>query len=182
MVVGPRPMLAWVSLCIPVIVGATANDTCEPPEAWSRPRRLRLALVRHGESLNNVLEAQGEVTYRNGRLADPDLSPQGFEQANHLGSFLSDSNRAAVLGLHPIDELWVMLNRFMFSLRSLIPALISLQVSPVKRTLQTMKPTALALNMAPRVMTQCFEAGGIYDAFENYTKARFRMLTTFLTF
>lgn len=40
----------------------------------------------------------------------------------------------------------------------------------MKRTLQTMAPTAAALGLAPRVKTRCFEAGGIYDADPTYTK------------
>ena len=46
---------------------------------YQRGARLRLGLVRHGESMNNVHEAQG--TYKTGRVADPELSPRGRRQA-----------------------------------------------------------------------------------------------------
>ena len=126
---------------------AAAADNCTS-DFWQRPTRLRLALVRHGESLNNVHEAVSEAAYHAHRQADPDLSPRGFKQAQLLGAFLGDAVRSRFLDVHPIDELWV---------------------SPVKRTLQTMAPAAEALGMAPRVKTDCFEAGGIYDADPTYT-------------
>ena len=126
---------------------AAAAENCTS-DFWQRPTRLRLALVRHGESENNVHEAVSEAAYVAHREADPALSPRGARQAALLGAFLADAARARFLGVHPIDELWV---------------------SPVKRTLQTAAPAAAALGLAPRVRTDCFEAGGIYDADATYT-------------
>ena len=110
--------------------------------------RLRIALVRHGESQNNIHEAKSWDDYTKYRKPDPDLSERGFEQAALLGSYLGDASASASLGIHPIDELWV---------------------SPVKRTLQTMAPTAAALGLSPRVHTRVFEAGGIYEGDDSYT-------------
>ena len=52
---------------------------CYADGTYQRGSRLRLGLVRHGESMNNVHEAQG--TYKTGRVADPELSPRGRRQA-----------------------------------------------------------------------------------------------------
>lgn len=106
--------------------------------------RLRLALVRHGESMNNVYELQGEEIYARKRAADPDLSPIGEEQAEMLNEYLADEKKSAHLGIHPIHEVWV---------------------SPHKRTLQTAasfaekiaKTGAYAL-VDPRF----FERGGVH--------------------
>lgn len=124
--------------------------SCETSVSWfyRKPIRLRIALVRHGESMNNVHEAVSEAAYIAGRVPDPNLSPRGFDQAAALGAFLSDVAASALLGIHPVTELWV---------------------SPVKRTMQTMKPTATALGLSPKVRLDCFEAGGLYQGDATYT-------------
>ena len=126
-------------------------DSCHgTPMPWNNsPPRLRLALVRHGESWNNIHEATSFEAYTAKRSPDPDLSPRGMEQAALLGTYLGDRAASASLGIHPVSELWV---------------------SPVKRTLQTMAPTAAALGLRPRVHTRCFEAGGIYSNNADYTE------------
>ena len=109
---------------------------------WNKPIRLRVALVRHGESMNNVHEAISRASYLANRHHDPNLSERGERQAKLLGEYLHDQSRSQpVLGVHPVAELWV---------------------SPVKRTLQTMAPTAAALGLSPQVNTKLFEAGGIF--------------------
>ena len=118
---------------------------CYADGTYQRGARLRLGLVRHGESMNNVHEAQG--TYKTGRVADPELSPRGKRQAEVLGAFLGNKSKAEFFGLQAIDEIWV---------------------SPHKRTLDTAAPAAKALGLAPRVHTDIFEAGGIYDANDAY--------------
>ena len=110
--------------------------------------RLRIALVRHGESMNNVHEAAGADVYKAHRVSDPALSPRGMEQAAALGALITDKTRSALLGIHPIHEL---------------------RVSPHRRTLQTMRPTATGLSMQPRVCTSLFEAGGIFESDPTYT-------------
>ena len=99
--------------------------------------------------MNNVHEAKSWLAYTTNREPDPDLSPRGFEQAQLLGEYLKDTEASsASLMIQPVSELWV---------------------SPVKRTMQTMAPTAASLAMAPRVHTRCFEAGGIYRGNVEYT-------------
>lgn len=120
---------------------STATPACEDAEFFRRRRpRLRVALVRHGESMNNVAEAEGR--YERDRVADPDLSARGATQAAALGPFLGDAKRSGFLGIHPVA---------------------ALRVSPHLRTLKTAAPAAAALGLRPEVRTDIFEAGGIYD-------------------
>ncbi|CAD7923897.1 unnamed protein product [Amoebophrya sp. A120] len=82
--------------------------------------RLRLALVRHGESCNNVHESTGDaLTYWKYRSPDPDLTERGHQQAALLAKHLADEKKSQFWGMHPISELWV---------------------SPVKRAMQTIRP------------------------------------------
>ena len=118
---------------------------CYADGTYQRGARLRLGLVRHGESMNNVHEAQG--TYKTGRVADPELSPRGKRQAEVLGAFLGNASKAEFFGLGKIDEIWV---------------------SPHRRTLDTAAPAAKAVGISPHVHTDIFEAGGIYDANDAY--------------
>jgi len=127
---------AMISSSRVCIVGASASV------AESPPARLRLALVRHGESLNNVHEAVSVEAYQTGRVADPALSPRGQRQAELLAIHLGGEGGAA-LNLQPIDELWV---------------------SPHRRTLQTAAPLAAALGLTPLVATRYFESGGVFEA------------------
>lgn len=125
------------------VLGArAAEDRCSM-------HRLRVALIRHGESMNNVHEGVSEATYRAYRSADPDLSPRGYEQAKLLATYLANPEKSKTLGISAISELWV---------------------SPVRRTLLTMHPLAGALSKRPRVECDLFEAGGIYEANAEYTR------------
>jgi broad specificity phosphatase PhoE len=117
------------------------------PSGARRPAsgfRLRLALVRHAESMNNVYEVQGPEIYARNRAADPDISPLGEEQAEIVNEYLADAERSAHLGIHPIHEVWI---------------------SPHKRTLQT--AASLTEKLAPKevnasVDVRFFERGGIH--------------------
>ena len=99
--------------------------------------------------MNNVFDAESFATYVAKRTPDPDLSKRGFVQAERLGRFLADTTASAFLGIHPISQLWV---------------------SPVKRAMQTMEPTARATGMHALVRTDLFEAGGLFQADATYTK------------
>jgi len=138
--------------CVERVTQASCNTTLAHSEDmtfWEVPRRLRLALVRHGESENNVHEAMGQDEYRRLRSNDPHLSPRGHLQAERLAAFLTDTTRSQpILGIHPLSELWT---------------------SPTRRTMQTIAPLAAASGLQPLVQTQAFEAGGIFDADMSYT-------------
>ena len=51
--------------------------------------RLRVLLIRHGESHNNVLLGRSREAYCKERMADPPLSERGKLQAEHAALFLS---------------------------------------------------------------------------------------------
>ena len=49
---------------------------------------LKVYLIRHAESLNNITCHDHREGYEDLRSQDPDLSPQGYEQAAHLASYI----------------------------------------------------------------------------------------------
>lgn len=49
---------------------------------------LRLYFIRHAESLNNVRNHDNPNNYENERSHDPELSPQGYEQAAQLAAYI----------------------------------------------------------------------------------------------
>lgn len=135
-------LLGFTAVMMATINVLVSSQTCEAT------KRLRIALVRHGESMNNVHEAVSEANYVAHRQADPDLSERGFLQAEALGAFLANTTASSLLRIHPVHKL---------------------MVSPVKRALQTMAPTAKALGLRPLVRTNFFEAGGVYNADSTYS-------------
>ncbi len=91
--------------------------------------RVRIALVRHGESQNNAREASGSIaTYWQGRDSDPALTERGHQQAQKLADYLQNEEKSWMLGIHPLTEIWC---------------------SPVKRAMQTIQP----LSKTPVVRT-----------------------------
>ena len=98
---------------------------------------MRLYLIRHAESENNVLSKQPNSR----RKVDPDLTPLGYQQrdvlARHIGS-----DRAAVGESFEIDHLYT---------------------SAMFRALLTTKPVSEALGLAPKVWPDLHEIGGMYD-------------------
>ena len=90
--------LSAASLCLLAkrSMSVVVDEACAP--------RLRLALVRHGESMNNIHEAVSEAAYVANRHADPDLSPRGYRQADALGGFLANATRSAFLGVHRVED------------------------------------------------------------------------------
>jgi 2,3-bisphosphoglycerate-dependent phosphoglycerate mutase len=90
------------------------------------PGATELLLIRHGESQPAVPEQPFPLT--DGR-ADPELAPEGFEQAQRLGSRLA--------GQH-IDTIYV---------------------TSLQRTAQTAEPLARRLGLVPKVERQLREVG-----------------------
>ncbi|GMI45889.1 hypothetical protein TrCOL_g686 [Triparma columacea] len=106
----------------------------------SLPPRLRVTLIRHGESENNILSEIGPAAYKAGRFADPPLTALGKEQAEATSCYLSGQDCNA-----------------------LIKNPDTLYVSPFLRTLQTSAPTARKLpDVQVVVWDDIFEVGGCY--------------------
>jgi broad specificity phosphatase PhoE len=114
---------------------------------------MRVLLIRHGQSANNVLaESQGHdyATYMAGRNPEPPLSEIGQRQAQLLADCLAqaaaqprpETDRLAwVTKEHPIDVLYV---------------------SPMLRALQTALPISRALGLPPQVWVDIHEHGGVF--------------------
>lgn len=114
---------------------------------------MRLLLIRHGQSANNVLaESHGHdyATYMAGRVPEPPLSEIGLCQAQRLAEHLAaaaarplpETDRLAwVTSEHPIDALYV---------------------SPMLRALQTALPISQALGIQPQVWVDIHEHGGVF--------------------
>lgn len=97
---------------------------------------LRVILIRHGESENNVHNEIGPDHYQKHRQADPTLTANGRQQAQETAEYLKDCDHALLRG---IDEIYV---------------------SPFLRTLQTCQPIAEALEISPKVWKEIHEVGG----------------------
>jgi broad specificity phosphatase PhoE len=102
--------------------------------------RLRLVLVRHGESQNNVLNEISKETYIKGRHADPHLTDLGQTQAARTASYLS-SDRC-----HP-----------------LLKKIEHVYVSPFTRTLQTAHPIVNTIKCSSTVWSDIYEVSGCYE-------------------
>lgn len=87
--------------------------------------------------------------YETHRTYDPELTDIGKEQAQLVGAFIAEYTQAGVSS----DR--VALEPFGFT---------HLYVSPMKRTLDTAKPIAEALDIAPQVWTDIHEIGGLFTA------------------
>ena len=114
---------------------------------------MRVLLIRHGQSANNVLaESQGHdyATYMAGRNPEPPLSEIGQRQAQLLADWLHTASlrprpqteRSVWMAAeHPIDLLFV---------------------SPMLRALQTALPISRALGLKPQVWVDIHEHGGVF--------------------
>ncbi len=101
-----------------------------------------LYLIRHGQSTNNLLAEElrnrhGPFsvpydTYMSQRVAEPPLTAIGEAQAKSLGVY--------------VNELRI----------------TRLYSSPMLRSMQTMRPIAEAMNLAPSVWTDLHEQGGLF--------------------
>lgn len=112
----------------------------QDPQCASEARSLRVVLVRHAESFNNVLNLVSSEYYADRRLADPPITALGEEQAAAAARFISESRSGL---LQQISEL---------------------RVSPTLRTLQTARPISAALpGVSTLVDLEIYEVGGVYN-------------------
>lgn len=95
--------------------------------------RVKLLLIRHGQSSNNVLTAAGHPFA--GRSADPELTEKGIVQTEELALAFREGR---------------------------LPRLTALVSSPMVRAVQTAAPLAEAFDLPILVNTQAYEVGGVY--------------------
>jgi len=117
---------------------------------------LRVLLVRHGESENNIYSEISRRAFEENRVADPDITERGIKQAQSVANYFQSGENAI---LHStIDTIYV---------------------SPMKRTMQTALPLVTAMmnnnnnnngnnnntTTAPNVQvwTDIYEITGVHD-------------------
>lgn len=114
---------------------------------------MRLLLIRHGQSANNVLadsDGHDYDLYMSTRAPEPPLTEIGKQQAELLAQQLAEATArlavasprlAWVTREYPIDELYV---------------------SPMLRALQTAEPIARKLGLQARIWRDIHEHGGVF--------------------
>ena len=109
-----------------------------------------LYLIRHGQSQNNAFaaESKANATEETPRTSDPSLTPAGYAQAKWVARYLADEadktdlrDGTPVEDGHGIDKLYT---------------------SAMLRALETTKPIAEALGLAPEIWLDVHEEGGIW--------------------
>lgn len=109
-----------------------------------------LYLVRHGQSQNNAFaaESKANATEETPRTSDPSLTPVGYAQAKCVARYLADEadktdlrDGTPVEDGHGIDKLYT---------------------SAMLRALETTRPIADALGLAPEIWLDVHEEGGIW--------------------
>lgn len=137
---------AWRSLRAALLLACARTGRGHTPEAsqcasGDATRTLRLVIVRHAESYNNVLNLVSTQYYRANRLADPPITILGEEQAEAAAKFISESRSG------------------------LMQQISEVHVSPTIRTLQTAAPIVKALpGVRAFVDVDTFEVGGVYNS------------------
>jgi len=110
---------------------------------------VRLLLVRHGQSTNNVLADELPYDdYMASRSAEPDLTPVGYEQADRLAHFFGELH-AATAEARPHSHVTER-------------PITAIYTSPMLRALKTTAPLSAALGLAPEVWVEIHEHGGLF--------------------
>lgn len=120
---------------------------------------MRLYLIRHAQSTNNILTDERQRTY------DPDLTPIGYQQANILARALLNTPEmpTGAIGLDDGGDTTFRLTQ--------------LYCSPMWRALLTTRPLAAAFGLQPEVWVDIHEEGGLYLEHEDGTVQGFPGLT-----
>ncbi len=98
---------------------------------------MRLFLIRHAQSENNILTM--DTLHR--RKVDPDLTPLGYQQRERLSRFLAGQRAASDSGFQ----------------------ITHLYTSAMYRSLLTAQPLGAALGLCPQVWPDLHEMGGMYQ-------------------
>lgn len=113
---------------------------------------MQLFLIRHGESANNALGV-GDISYDDymaQRSPDPELTQIGRRQAELVAGHLAADGHPESQNGTPLAS-----TRAGYGVQVLF-------ASPMLRTLQTARPIADALGLAPRIMIDIHEHGGLF--------------------
>jgi 2,3-bisphosphoglycerate-dependent phosphoglycerate mutase len=108
---------------------------------------MKLFIIRHAQSVNNVLaEAVPYNDYMSQRVPEPPITQLGFQQAELVARHIANEDQAC-------EDQQVAGNGYGFT---------RLLVSPMLRTLQTAWPLSQALGLAPEVWVTIHEQGGMF--------------------
>jgi broad specificity phosphatase PhoE len=114
---------------------------------------VKVLMIRHGQSANNVLaESQGHdyAAYMAGRQHEPPLSEIGHRQAELLAQKLADLTTNPPT---PTVRLGWVTNEF---------PITRIYVSPMLRAMQTALPISRVLHITPEVWVDIHEHGGVF--------------------
>lgn len=104
---------------------------------YSRTRRMRLIVVRHAQSENNLAAIHlPRDIYEAGLIADPHLTSIGHEQAHRLGEHLATTFNESTP--------------------------VTVRTSPMLRTLQTAQPFLTLRRLNSALWNEIHEHGGLY--------------------
>ena len=115
---------------------------------------MRLWLIRHGQSMNNIIQEKLNPLFQRGEISaeqyneiwlaerqdDPALSPKGIAEAAKLGAFLAE---------------WI---------KGQDGCRFKLYCSAMLRACQTIHPLSVATNSLVEIRPDIFETGGIYSS------------------
>ena len=152
--IGPTPIVFFVEkkTCLLIMSTAVECGTSNTAEATKKAEkiRLRLILVRHGESQNNIYHEISLQAFEDNRVPDPSITDRGKRQAQCVADYFQSGSNSI---LSDIDTIYV---------------------SPMRRTLETALPLVTALSgtastkhqsIPPktRVWTEIYEITGVHE-------------------
>lgn len=110
---------------------------------------MKLYIIRHAQSANNVIETDDYESYMRNRVVDPTITELGFQQADRLAQHLAGYAHAEHLheAKHGVESGY---------------GITHLYCSPMLRTLQTAWPISQALGIQPEIWIDIFEQGGMF--------------------
>lgn len=110
---------------------------------------MKLFIIRHAQSANNVIETDDYARYMSNRVVDPTITELGFQQTDRLAHHLAGQVHAEHVheAGHGVESGY---------------GITHLYCSPMLRTLQTTWPVSQALGIQPEVWVDIFEQGGMF--------------------
>lgn len=109
---------------------------------------MKLFIIRHAQSENNVHEGSDYAAYMRNRVVDPSITPLGFKQADRVALHLAAQEHAEHSHENGTEG-----TGYRFT---------HIFASPMLRCLQTSLPISKALNLLPEVWVDIHEQGGMF--------------------